>query len=162
MKWEKAIQLFVEYEATVLSDGKKTAVEKAQFRARGIEYLLAQMPNLASKEIEEITPQIWMDSLRAYKKSNRDYIKNWEQLIDRKKYKDLRACIVYARDDYTCRNCGVKDSDMNVRFTVDHKIPRSQDGGEDLDNLQCFCRQCNMAKFNNPEQFQEWMKRRAR
>jgi len=160
MNWEKAIQLFVEHEATVLSDGKKTALEKAQSMARDIRYLLGEMPNFANKDIEEITPQIWMDSLRAYKKSNRDYKKTWEDITNWKKYKLLRACLVYARDNYTCQNpkCGVKDSDIGVRFTVDHVTPRSQGGGEDLDNLQCFCEQCNRAKLNNPKQFQEWLK----
>lgn len=141
---------------------RKILLEKAESRARDIRHLLSQMPDLASKNIEEITPQIWMDSLKAYKKSNRDYIKNWEQLINWKKYKYLRACLVYARDEYTCQNpkCGVKDSDIDVCFTVDRVIPRSQDGGEDLDNLQCFCEQCNRAKLDNPKQFQEWLKRR--
>lgn len=41
VNWEKAIQLFVDYEATVLSDGKKTALEKAESRARDIRYLLS-------------------------------------------------------------------------------------------------------------------------
>lgn len=162
VNWEKAIQLFVEYEATVLSDGKKTALEKAESRARGIRYLLGEMPNLSSKGIEEITPQIWMDSLRAYKKSNRDYKKTWEDIINWQKYKDLRACLVYARDDYKCHYCGARDSDIDVRFTVDHVVPRSQGGGEDLDNLVCCCEQDNRAKLNNPKQFQEWLKRRQR
>jgi len=162
MHWEKAIQLFVDYSITVLSDGKKPAVEKAESRARDIRYLLSQMPDLASKNIEEISPQIWMDSLRAYKKSNRDYKKTWGDIFNWQKYKCLRACLVYTRDDYTCQNpkCGFKDSDIGVRFTIDHIVPRSQGGCEDLDNLQCFCEQDNRAKLNNPKQFQEWLKRR--
>jgi len=159
VNWEKAIQLFMTYEATVLSNGKKTAFEKAQSMARDIRYLLTQMPDLASKDIKEITPQIWMDSLRAYKKSNRDYVKNWEQLWNWKKYEHLRACLIYARDDYKCHYCQVRYPDIDVTFTVDHVIPRSQGGGEDLDNLVCCCAPCNRAKLNNPEQFQKWMKR---
>jgi len=159
MNWEKAIQLYVEYEATVLSDSKKTAVEKAESRGRDIRYLLSQMPDLANKNIEEITPQIWMDSLRAYKKSNRDYKNNWDDLYNWKKYTYLRACLVYARDDYTCKKCGAKDSDIGVRFSVDHKIPRSQGWDENLDNLQCFCEQDNRAKLDNPKEYQEWLKR---
>lgn len=161
MKWEKAIQLFTAYGATILSDGKKTAVEKADSRARGVRYLLTQMPDLASKEIEEITPKIWMDSLRAYKKSNRDYKKTWGDLLTWKKYEDLRACLVYARDDYKCRYCHAKYPDDEVALTVDHVVPRSQGGGEDLDNLVCCCAADNRAKLNNPEQFQKWLKRRV-
>lgn len=160
MNWEKAIQLFVDYEATVLSNGKRTALEKAQSMERDIRYLLTQMPDLASKDIEEITPQLWMDSLRAYKKSNRDYKKTWEDLINWKKYELLRACLVYARDDYKCHYCNARDSDVDVHFTIDHVIPRSQGGGEDLDNLVCCCDIDNRAKLNNPEQFQRWIRKR--
>jgi 5-methylcytosine-specific restriction endonuclease McrA len=159
MNWEEAIQLYVDYEASVLSDGKKkTALEKARERERDIRYLLSQMPNLTNKTIENITSQVWMDSLKAYMKSNRDYKKTWEELISWKKYEYLRACLVYGRDDYKCHYCDAKDSDVDVRFTVDHVIPRSQGGGEDLNNLVCCCAQDNRAKLDNPEQFEKWMK----
>ncbi len=69
-KWEKAFDLFMSCEATFLSNGKKTAVGKAESRARGIRYLLSQMPDLANKQIERITYQVWMDSLRAYTHAN--------------------------------------------------------------------------------------------
>lgn len=162
MNWEKAIQSFMGYEATVLTNGKKTAVEKAESMARDVRYLLTQMPNLVSKNIEEITPQIWWDSLKAYKKSNRDYIKTWQDLINWKKYKYLRACLVYARDGYKCNYCHATYPDDEVTLTVDHVIPRSQAGGEYLDNLVCCCAPCNRAKLNNPNQFQEWLKRKER
>ena len=71
MNWEEAIQLFVDYEATVLSDSKKTASEKARDMERSIRYLLSQMPNLASKSVEDISPQVWMDARKAYMKSDR-------------------------------------------------------------------------------------------
>lgn len=159
MNWEEAIQLYVDYETSVLSDSKKkTALEKAQERESHIRYLLSQMPNLANKTIENITPQIWMDSLKAFMKSNRDYKKTWEALISWKKYEFLRACLVYARDDYKCHYCDAKDSDIDVRFTVDHLIPRSQGGREDLSNLVCCCAQDNRAKLDNPEQFEKWLK----
>ena len=160
MNWEEAIQLYVDYEASVLSDGKKkTALEKARERESHIRDLLSQMPNLASKTIENITPEVWMDSLKAYLKKDR-YHDNWAELEKWKKYEYLRACLVYARDDYICQNCGAKDSDIDVRFSVDHVIPRSQGINENLDNLVCFCDRCNRAKLNNPEQFEKWMKDR--
>jgi len=159
MNWEEAIQLYVDYEASVLSDGKKkTALEKARDRERDIRYLLLQMPNLADKPIENITPQIWMDSLKAFMKSNRDFKKTWGDLTSWKKYGYIRACLVYAKYDYTCQNCGAKDSDIDARFSVDHKTPRIQEGSEDLDNLVCFCTRCNRAKLDEPEQFEKWMK----
>jgi 5-methylcytosine-specific restriction endonuclease McrA len=158
MNWEEAIQLYVDYEASVLSDSKKqTALDKARQRESHIRDLLSQMPNLANKTIENITPEIWMDSLKAYMKKDR-YHGNWTELKKWKKYEYLRACLVYARDDYKCHYCNAKDSDIDVRFTVDHVIPVSQGGGEDLDNLVCCCAQDNRAKLDNPEQFEKWMK----
>lgn len=157
MNWEEAIQLYVDYEATVLSDSKKTALEKAKERESHIRDLLSKMPNLVSKTIENITPEAWMDSLKTYMKKDR-YHDNWTDLEKWKKYMYLRACLVYARDDYKCRNCSAEDSDIDVRFSVDHVVPRIQGGGEDLDNLVCFCEPCNRAKLDNPEQFKKWMK----
>lgn len=163
VNWDKAIRLFLTYEATVLTNGKKTAVEKAESRARGIRYLLTQMPDLASKDIEDITPQIWWNALQVYKKSNRDFKggrATWGDLLNWKKYKDLRAYLIYARDGYKCHYCHAKYPDDNVTLTVDHVTPLSQDGADYLDNLVCCCAPCNRAKLNNPEQFQEWLKRR--
>jgi 5-methylcytosine-specific restriction endonuclease McrA len=158
MNWDEAIQLYVDYEASVLSDGKKkTALEKARDRESHIRYLLSQMPNLASKTIENITSEIWMNARKAYMKSDR-YHKTESELNEWKPYTFLRACLVYAKDDYKCHYCDAKDSDIDVRFTVDHLIPRSQGGGEDLNNLVCCCAQDNRAKLDNPEQFEKWMK----
>jgi len=158
MNWEEAIQLYVDYEATVLSDSKKkTALEKAKERESIIRDLLSKMPNLASKTIESITSEIWMDSRKAYMRSDR-YHDTQSTLNEWKPYTFLRACLVYARDDYTCHYCKAKDSDIDARFSVDHVIPTSQGGGENLDNLVCCCAPCNRAKLNNPEQFEKWMK----
>lgn len=69
MNWEGAIQLYVDYEASVLSDSKKqAALDKARQRESHIRDLLSRMPNLASKTIEDITSEVWMDSLKAYTK----------------------------------------------------------------------------------------------
>lgn len=135
----------MDYEASVLSDSKKqTALDKARQRESHRD-LLSQMPNLASKTIENITPQVWMDSLREYMEKDR-YHSNWAELEKWKKYEYLRACLVYARDDYRCHYCDARDSDIDVCFTVDHLTPRSQGGGEDLNNLVCCCAQDNRAK----------------
>jgi 5-methylcytosine-specific restriction endonuclease McrA len=160
MNWEVAIQLYVDYEGSVLSDSKKkTSLDKAKDRESHIRDLLSQMPDLASKTIEDITPEVWMNSLRAYRKSHR-YHSSISDLTGWKPYTYLRACLVYARDDYICHHCHAKDSDIDVRFSIDHLTPRSQEGGEDLDNLVCCCKICNFARHNNPEQFEKWLKTR--
>jgi 5-methylcytosine-specific restriction endonuclease McrA len=44
--------------------------------------------------------------------------------------------------DYRCAYCGVKP----VHLTIDHVIPRSQDGSNDPSNLLPACRNCNESK----------------
>lgn len=48
---------------------------------------------------------------------------------------------VFARDGHTCLACGTSD-----RLTVDHILPVSKGGADDLDNLQTLCHSCNARK----------------
>lgn len=54
---------------------------------------------------------------------------------------------VFKRDNYTCCECGAKKSD-GVTLHVDHKIPVSKGGTDELDNLQTLCSDCNLNKSN--------------
>lgn len=45
------------------------------------------------------------------------------------------------RDGYTCRGCG-SEKDL----TVDHVLPLSKGGSDDLENLQFLCLPCNSSK----------------
>jgi 5-methylcytosine-specific restriction endonuclease McrA len=40
----------------------------------------------------------------------------------------------------TCQKCGQWGD------TVDHIVPRRLGGGDDFDNLQCLCKNCNYSK----------------
>jgi len=146
MNWEEAIKLFMDYEATHLADTKKKAEEKATSMGNDVRYLLNQMPDLANKRIEGVTSAIWIDSLRRYMKSNKDYKRNWADLFDWAKYKHLRACLVYAKSNYQCYYCGRDVSSKKVFFHVEHLKPKVSGGTEDLDNLRCVCQFCNLAK----------------
>ena len=42
-----------------------------------------------------------------------------------------------------CRNCG-----SILALTIDHIIPMSKGGRDDLSNLQCLCKSCNSSKGN--------------
>jgi len=48
---------------------------------------------------------------------------------------------VKLRDGYSCQVCG---ADQNL--TVDHLIPISKGGTDDLDNLLTMCGRCNFSK----------------
>ena len=47
---------------------------------------------------------------------------------------------VLIRDQYVCAYCG------EVADQVDHVIPRSAGGSNDMDNCVACCRRCNIAK----------------
>jgi len=53
---------------------------------------------------------------------------------------------VFKRDGYKCVECGA--TNQEVRLHVDHIIPISQGGSNELDNLQTLCIDCNLAKSN--------------
>lgn len=48
---------------------------------------------------------------------------------------------VFARDGRVCDECGATDD-----LSIDHRIPESKGGGDDLGNLRVLCRPCNSRK----------------
>lgn len=45
-------------------------------------------------------------------------------------------------------------------FSIDHKIPKTKGGSDDLDNLLLTCRKCNQRKGKKDyDEFIEWLKR---
>lgn len=48
---------------------------------------------------------------------------------------------VYERDGWRCLKCG-----RNKELTLDHITPKSHGGGNEIDNLQTLCYDCNQAK----------------
>jgi len=57
---------------------------------------------------------------------------------------------VLARDGYICRACGFGGSANYAAFLdCDHVIAESNGGKTKIDNLQCLCKGCNVAKSGN-------------
>ncbi len=56
-----------------------------------------------------------------------------------------RRFSVLQRDNFTCQYCGRKAPD--VVLEVDHKVPRSKGGGNEIENLITACQLCNSGKF---------------
>lgn len=54
---------------------------------------------------------------------------------------------VLERDGYTCQMCGATIDD-GVKLHIDHIIPVSKGGTNDMDNLQVLCHKCNLAKHD--------------
>ncbi len=65
--------------------------------------------------------------------------------LDRK----LTRFEVFNRDQYTCQYCGKETRQL----TLDHVVPRYQDGGHEWENLTSACIPCNRRKAGRtPEQ----------
>jgi 5-methylcytosine-specific restriction endonuclease McrA len=63
------------------------------------------------------------------------------------KISDTVRAKVLARDSYICRACGFGGS-ANFAFALDcdHILPESAGGANKVENLQCLCKGCNVAK----------------
>lgn len=66
------------------------------------------------------------------------------QIIKRKSFKQSERAVIYDKNYGRCAICGryVPFAD----FTVDHIIPISKGGTNDMNNLQCACKTCNLIK----------------
>ncbi|MFZ1301633.1 MAG: HNH endonuclease [Candidatus Microsaccharimonas sp.] len=86
----------------------------------------------------------------------------YEPLISAKKIVDISTVIdkaervnrgiseskrqeILARDDFTCQSCG-KTIEDGVRLHIDHTIPVSAGGSNDISNLRTLCQDCNIGK----------------
>jgi 5-methylcytosine-specific restriction endonuclease McrA len=53
---------------------------------------------------------------------------------------------VFLRDNWRCVSCGRDPVKHEAVLHVDHVLPRSKGGLDDLDNLQTLCERCNLGK----------------
>ncbi|OJK06527.1 hypothetical protein BRY75_14200 [Acinetobacter baumannii] len=53
---------------------------------------------------------------------------------------------VFERDNFTCLYC-----ESTSDLTIDHIVPVSRGGGDEVENLQTLCRVCNARKGTNLE-----------
>lgn len=55
---------------------------------------------------------------------------------------------VRERAKYLCEYCHSSERLSANRFTVDHVIPKSLGGSDDVNNLALACRRCNERRYN--------------
>lgn len=66
-------------------------------------------------------------------------------MTKRKPIKERTKHKVFAKDSYTCRACGFYD-EYGHGLTVDHIVPVSKGGKNEINNYQCLCVTCNAIK----------------
>lgn len=71
--------------------------------------------------------------------------------IDRQKMPSWVFETLRARERDKCASCGKAVSELNSEFHIDHIIPISKFGTNDVVNLQLLCEGCNLQKTNNYE-----------
>ena len=54
---------------------------------------------------------------------------------------------VFSRDNYKCVECGATKEETTLE--IDHIIPVSKGGTNDITNLQTLCKECNRAKYTD-------------
>ena len=64
-----------------------------------------------------------------------------EQRLKGASWKKRRE-LVLTRDNFTCQYCGEKDGEMHI----DHVVPISRGGTNDIENLAVACADCNSSK----------------
>lgn len=53
---------------------------------------------------------------------------------------------VLEKDNFTCQYCGAKATDENVLLEIDHIVPVSKGGDNNIENLITSCKKCNIGK----------------
>ena len=86
----------------------------------------------------------WLISERMVRRAPRHWLPDW-LLPPAKRYRaKISAAVrraVHERDGWECLHCGSGDD-----LTLDHIVPWSAGGSDEIDNLQTLCRPCNSRK----------------
>lgn len=93
----------------------------------------------------------------------RDFMKDDSKVgeVPTVRYNDrVNKEVLFGRQQGVCKGC---DGHFAYKqFEVDHIVPRASGGGDELDNLQLLCRQCNGSKgAKSHEEFLEYKVREA-
>jgi len=82
------------------------------------------------EDLEEVWKKVGNYAFKEFKKN---------QISDKKRFQ------VFKRDHFTCQYCGRSAKDGAI-LEIDHIIPKSKGGTDDIDNLITACRECNRGK----------------
>lgn len=112
-----------------------------------VEMFFDEFVSFAALERVNYEPDIY-DELETFFKRKRLYetnVKEWYR---------IRA-LVLKRDNYTCQYCGK----VGGKLEVDHVIPFSKGGSNEMCNLVTACQRCNRQKRDkSKEEYLQWLK----
>ena len=116
------------------------------------------------KNVSNINPDL-LKKIEKYKKENEtiiEFIENAvlkslpKEILSEKELKEINRrkninsstrYSILERAGFKCQCCGVKPlKNNNITLHVDHIIPRSLGGSDNIDNLQILCNKCNLSK----------------
>ena len=123
---------------------------------------LGKQPIINDMEMypSEIHWGTYFNQFGSWKKALTEFVKykNNGEIIDfkessfRQKRKSLTNSLRYdvmRKDNFKCRLCGKSPAnDIKIRLEIDHILPVSKGGTNDLNNLQTLCQFCNSGKNN--------------
>lgn len=96
------------------------------------------------EQLEDRLDFAWRHSGRWPKSGESEPVRNGRRSVPA-----LRRLEVLARDGYRCQRCR-RDIDeiaaLHLRLEIDHIVPVSKGGGNEISNLQVLCQECNQAK----------------
>ena len=96
---------------------------------------MTRLKTLKPRLAPAAAPRGWKSDAVRGTRQERGYGAAWER---------LRAQVL-KRDEHLCQPC-LKAGRPTVGTQVDHRIPKSQGGTDDLANLQTICLACHKAK----------------
>lgn len=128
--------------------------------------LVAEKQQNIIKNVSSINSDL-LSKVEKYKDSNEtviDFIENailkslpkealsqeeLKEINRRRKISDTTRYAVLERAGFKCQCCGTKPlKDNDVVLHIDHIIPHSLGGNDDVNNLQVLCDKCNLSKQN--------------
>jgi hypothetical protein len=71
--------------------------------------------------------------------------------VKRQKWPSWILPTLQSRDRGKCANCGTNFRELESEPNIDHIVPLSRGGNNDIVNLQLLCAKCNLDKLNKPQ-----------
>ncbi len=106
--------------------------------------------NKWQRETDEIESKLDDENISGESVSEEILLKAKEAAEQRIRVMPAMRWRVFQRDGWKCVACG-RGSEDDVMLHIDHIVPRSKGGKDELDNYQTLCHLCNIGKSNKDE-----------